>query len=270
MTYDARERSADQARPVELYTFNRDYIAWRYTSADADRVIDFITYTRAPIRRSDIEQGQELNRSSLKLRVPRDFEVAALYAISPPSDTITLTLRQYHEGDAEVATNWTGRILSVRFDGSEAEITLEPLQTSIRRNGLRRYYQRMCPHVLYGAGCGLNRSAFRLVATADTVAGIKITATEIATQPDGYWTGGYVEWAVATGIFDRRYIIAHAGPSIDLDTAPVGLAPGMQMNIYPGCDRSLATCHSKFGNEENHGGMPYMPLNNPFGNEPLY
>lgn len=270
MTYDSRERSADLGRPVELYTFNRDFIAWRYTSADTDRVVDFQTFKSAPIKRSDIEQGAEINRSGLKITVPRDFAVAQLYALAPPSDTISLTIRQYHEGDGELATVWSGRILGVKFEGSQAEISLEPIGTSIRRNGLRRHYQRLCPHVLYGSGCKVNSTAFRLVATVDALAGVTVSAGELATQPDGYWEGGYVEWAIDTGIFDRRFIQAHAGPTITLDMPPLGLAIGMQLNVYPGCDHTMDTCSTKFSNALNYGGMRFIPTKNPYGNDPIY
>ena len=270
MTYDSRERSADLGRPVELYTFNRDFIAWRYTSADTDRVVEFQTYKRASIKRSDIEQGAEINRSGLKITVPRDFPVAQLYAIAPPSDTISLTIRQYHEGDGDLATVWSGRVLTVKFEGSQAEINLEPIGTSVRRNGLRRHYQRLCPHVLYGSGCKVNRTSFRLVATADDVAGLNVTAGEFGSVPDGYLDGGYIEWAVDTGIFDRRFIVSHAGATVTLDIQPVGLVAGVQVNAYPGCDHTMDTCNTKFSNAPNYGGMRFIPTKNPYGNDPIY
>ena len=230
----------------------------------------FQTYPRATILRGDIEQGSEINKSGLKLTVPRDIEVAQLYAVAPPSDTISLTLQQYHEGDGELATIWKGRILAVKFEGSRAEISLEPIGTSIRRNGLRRLYQRLCPHVLYSAQCGVNRTAFRIISTADTVAGITITAGEFASVADGYLDGGYVEWEIGAGIFERRFILTHVGASVTLDMPPVGLAAGAQVNAYPGCDGTMDTCNGKFSNALNHGGMRFIPTKNPYGNDPIY
>ena len=78
MTYDSRERSADQARPVELYEFRREALIWRYTTADRDYVQDFQTFQRAAIRR-DVEgrhvEGRQAVRAD-QARRGRQPEVA--------------------------------------------------------------------------------------------------------------------------------------------------------------------------------------------------
>lgn len=270
MTYDTIERSADLGRPIELYAFSRGAQIMRYTSADKDRVVEFNTYKRAPIQRGEIEQGAEINRSGLKLVVPRDFEIAQLYIARAPSETVALILRVYHEGDGEIATIWNGRVLNVRFFGSQAEIVLEPIGTSVRRNGLGRPWQRPCPHALYGSGCKVNPSAFRLQAAVDSISGTTVSAGELASVADGYWDGGYVEWPIGAGVFERRDIIGHTGASVTLDSVPVSLPLGTIASFFPGCDGTPETCNSRFSNILNFGGMPYFPQKNPFGSDPVY
>lgn len=271
MTYDAIERSADQARPVELYTFARGAQLFRYTSANADRIIAFQTYTRAPIERSEIEQGAELNRSALTLTVPRDFAIARLWMIAPPSEVVALTLQQYHEGDGQLASVWSGRVLSVSFQGSRAVISMEPIGTSIRRNGLRRPWQKSCPRVLGEPGCNVNLEAYKLTAPVDTVSGLTITANELATKPDGWFAGGFMRWSIAGGAIESRDIISHTGMTVEIDMTPTALPPGVIADFFPGCDRTLgANGCAKFGNELNFGGQPYIPSKNPFGNDPIY
>src|SRR5688572_3840577 len=127
MTYDARETSAAAGAPVELYTFARGTTLWRFTSADRDQEPpDGETYLAAVIKRPAIEQGSEMNRSGLKLTVPRDFPIAELYRVSPPSDVVAMTLRRFHRADAEVAVLWTGRVVNVAWtqDLAQAVITL--------------------------------------------------------------------------------------------------------------------------------------------------
>ena len=271
MTYDLTEKSASAGRPVEIYTFNRDYLVWRYTSAGRDVVIDSQTYQATAIKRSGIEQGSELNRSVLKVTVPRDNEIAEMYRIAPPSDVITLTLRQYHEGDGEVQVVWSGRILSVSFAASTAEIALEPVYTSVRRTGLRRIYQRQCPHVLYSSACGLSAEANRSDFTVSAVSGLTITATGLNGQADGWWEGGFIKWEIATGIFEHRFIEGHTGNSITVDLSPLGLDAGTVIRVYPGCDHSTGAggC-AKFSNTANFGGMPYIPTKNPYGSDPVF
>lgn len=267
MTYDARERSADLGRPVELYTFMRGALSYRYTSANVDRTVAFNLYTSAPIERDKIEQGPEINRSGLSITVPRDFPIAQLYMISPPTDVVSLILQQYHEGDGELAVIWSGRVLGVSFMDSKAKIELEPIGTSVRRNGLRRMYQKLCPRVLYSASCGVSASTYRVSAVAD-VSGVTVTAGVLGTHADGYWKGGYIEWPIAGGLTERRFIFDHVGTSIELDMPPVGLVSGTLVTFYPGCDHTLGTngC-AKFSNQVNYGGMPYIPSNNPYANQ---
>jgi uncharacterized phage protein (TIGR02218 family) len=274
MTFDARELSAQDGRPVELYAFTRGSIVWRYTNADRDQSpVPGSTYASANVRRSNIEQGQELNRSALKLTVPRDLPVAALFHVAPPSDAITLVLSEFHAGDPDlqVVVRWIGRILSVVFRGSDAEITLEPVGTSLRRTGLRRAFQRQCPHVLYGPRCKVLPEDYRAEGEVLDVDGLTVEVAEADAFDDGYFEGGFFEWEIATGVYERRFIFAHIGPLLTLDTPPLGLVATDPARFYPGCDHSLgANGCGRFDNHDNHGGTPYIPLKNPYGPEPVY
>lgn len=273
MTYEAAETSADQGRPVELYTFARGATLWRYTSADRDQVVGGDTYTRQVIQRSRIEQGSEMNRSGLKLTVPRDFPIAELYRVAPPGDVVAMTLRRLHlsDADGELATLWTGRVVNVAWsqDATQATITLEPVYTSLRRTGLRRMYGKLCPHVLYGPACKVNPAAFAVEGALTAVGATTIAATAWGAKPVGWFDGGYIEWAEGGGT-ERRFIVAHTGSTLTLDRRAPGLEVGAAVTAYPGCDHTLQTCHDKFDNVLNYGGTPFIPQKNPFGGGPIY
>lgn len=272
MTYDAIERSDEQAQPVELYTFTRGALAWRFTSANLPQIIGADTFAtvKGGIRRDGIAQGTELNRQTLRLVVPRDFPIVELYRAGVPTDAIMLRIQQFHAGDGEVVGIWGGRVVNAARLGATAELACEPVYTSVRQVGLRRKYQRQCPHVLYGPSCRKSASAYKTVATVASVGTVTVTAPAFGAQPNGYWEGGWVEREVAPGIFDRWFIVGHTGNTITLMTQPLGLEAGMEVNVYPGCDHSLATCVAKFSNSDNYGGTPDIPLKNPFGSDPVY
>ncbi|MEW6169845.1 MAG: phage BR0599 family protein [Pseudomonadota bacterium] len=65
-------------------------------------------------------------------------------------------------------------------------------------------------------------------------------------------------------------IVAHSADSITLAAVPPGLSVGATVVLYPGCDHTLSTCESKFGNSANFGGFPFIPTKNPFGGSPIY
>lgn len=270
MTYDAVERSRDGRRPVEIYTFARDYQQWRYTSADRDVVVDSQTYLARSIARGAIEATGEMARLGLTLTVQRDLEVADLFRIAPPVAAVTCTVRQYHDGDGSIATIWSGRIASVSWQGAAASIALEPVYSALRRVGLRRMYQRQCPHVLYGSACGVNSAAFRVDGPADAISGLTVSVSEASLLADGWFAGGFIEYDIALGIAERRFVTGHSGAVLTLSAAPAGLVVGQSVRMFPGCDHALATCNSKFSNAVNYGGMPYFTLKNPFGGEPIF
>lgn len=270
MTYDTIERSEAQARPVELFTFSRGTVAWRFTSADRDRSVGGDAFVAATIIRGGISQGSELNRSALTLKVPREFPIAQMFAQGVPVDTIVLRVQQYHEGDDQVAGVWGGRVVNVAFTSEGAEIACEPVYTSVRAMGLRRRYQRQCPHALYGKGCEVDPAAFVLVSEVSAVEGNAITAPGLDAHPDGWWEGGYLQYEIEPGVVERRFIFGHTGETVTTLTRPAGLLPDMEVQFFPGCDHSESTCASKFANLLNYGGMPDIPLKNPFGNSPIY
>lgn len=270
MTYDAIERSAESRKPVELYTFFRDYQTFRYTSADRVVTIGGADYQPWALSRSAIESSSEMARGNLKITAPRDLEVADMYRVSPPTIPVTFVLQQYHVADNATIVLWSGRVLTVEFQGINAQIVLEPVYTSLRRIGLRRMYQRQCPHVLYGTACKVNRESYRLDGMVDAVSGLTVTMAAAALQPNGYYAGGFIEYPVELGIIERRFITDHTGTQLTLSSPPTNLSLLSMIKVYPGCDHTINTCQSKFANTLNYGGMPYFTTKNPFGGSPLY
>lgn len=270
MSYDAREHSTQDGRPVDLYTFARDGATWRYTSGDRDVVLLGNTYAARALRRTEIESTNEKARMGIRITAPRTLEVVDLFRVAPPTQAVTLVLQQLHVGDDEAATLWTGRILAVSFQGLQAEIAAEPIYTSISRIGLRRLYQRACPHVLYGPACRVSRAAYRAIGTVGSVSGQAVIVSAAAAYPAQHFAGGYLEFAAAPGVTERRFILEHSGGAITLSSGASDLAAGAAVSLYPGCNHTIAACGSKFSNTANYGGFPYMPTKNPFGGDPIY
>lgn len=271
MTYDAIERSDEGRRPIELYVFRRSFDSYRFTSASDDVVVDGATYLSRAISRGDIEASNELARSDLKITAPRDFEVADLFRISPPGAAVTVAVQQYHEGDGELITVWLGRVLDVSWvGGNAAELSCEPIFTDLRRVGLRRFYQRPCPHVLYGTACKVNRESYRVDGPLDSINGLDISVATAALRPIGFFSGGFVRYVTAQGHNEQRFIANHDEELLTLTSPPFGAIIGATMRLYPGCDHTAATCVGKFSNVLNYGGMPYFTKKNPFGGNPIF
>jgi len=272
VSYAAEEISVQDGAPVELYTFAYGVNSYRYTSREASftdtTVSPNLVYASASIERSAIESSDEKARNTLKLSVPRNFAVAELFRVAPPSDAISVTVRRVHRGDTtSFATIWKGRVLGCAFQGARAELQCEPVTVSLARTGLRRLYGKSCPYALYGQGCGLNKADFDTATTVSAIDGLTLTVASIGAFS---YAGGFVEWVDDDGNTQRRFIESHVLTALKLTQAFSGLSVSDAVTIYPGCDHTLATCATVFSNNFNFGGFPFMPVKNPFRGDPVY
>lgn len=269
MTYDIRERSVQDGAPVELYEFARNAKIWRYTSAEQDIGDSSESWVSVPITRTAVETNTESARNAIKLTVPRNFEIADLFRISPPTDIIALTVRRFHRGeDDDVAAIWIGRVLNVSFEGVRAVMNCEPVSVSLKRQGLRRLYQKQCPHVLYGPGCLVDKTAHDHLTTITGIDGVTVTVASLLSKP---YAGGYIEIADADGNFDRRFIRSFSGTTLTLNF-PVGPGVGESDSVivYPGCNHTMEMCDTDYSNIERYGGFPFTPQKNPFDGTPIF
>lgn len=269
MTYTAQENSVYGGQPNELYQFVRGGQSWRYTSADEDKVVSGITYSSATLTRTKFEQNQEMSRNPITITMDKNAAFVQQYRGAPPSDVIQLTVFRYHEGDAEVVTVWMGRVANVKFRERVAEVRCEPVFTSMKRPVLRRRYQTTCPHVLYGAQCGVSSASFEVTTDLLSVSGNTLTASAFGTKPDGYFSGGYVDWEV-NGNLERRFIVNHVGQNLTINLPFGGMPSNATVRAFPGCDHVLATCNDKFNNVDNYGGQPFYPTKNPMNGTPIF
>lgn len=124
----------------------------------------------------------------------------------------------------------------------------------------RNVYQGVCMRSLYDTGCGVSRSAFTVSGTASG-AGTRNTAPSGRTEADGWFDQGVLTFTSGALAGVRRTIQHYAGGTftfaLPLPSAPVG---GETFTAYPGCDKTAATCASKFANLRHFRAFPYIPV----------
>ena len=262
MSYADIENSATKGSPIELYRFALGKKRrWTYTSGQTAVTHQYETYIPAPIKRSSIEQGNEINRSSIEITLPRDNPLATMFIASPPEGVVSVTLYRYHASDAgtEVIVLWKGRVGGARLSGSVLILKCEPIATSLKRPGLRARYHLICRHALYSARCGVPSATYRIDGEVLAVNGVNVQVAAAASKPDGYFVAGMLATADAV-----RMIVGHSGVDLTLVAPMPGLTAGMSVQLYAGCDHAVATCRDRFNNLDNYGGFPYIPIKNPF------
>ncbi len=266
MSYQDIESSTASARPVELYEFALGATRWCYTSSADHVTYDGRTYAPAAITRSGIEQGPELNRAHMTIRVFRDHAIAAMFLGQPPDGVLSVTILRQHVTDPaqEWITLWKGRVTGCKYSGSQADLTCEPVATSLKRTGLRARYALMCRHPLYSAACGAVKESWRIEGVVSHVSGTTVMVPAASVKPDGYFVAGMLQAGAGA-----RMIVGHTGATLTLAAPLPGLATGMSVGLYPGCQKTVGDCAVKFGNIVNFGGFPAIPGKNPFSGDAI-
>lgn len=281
--FETFELSRQDGAPIELYEFAiGDCVFWRYTSSRKQVTFQGETWEPEPIKRSRIQAATDQARNGLSITVPRNNEVADQFREAPPENIITLKIYGLHRNDSDSIVLWMGRVLNAKWtETSTAELRCEPISFSMGRFGLRRLYQLNCPHVLYGPQCGLNKADFAHITTVTDVSGATLT---VDTQVTTTYPGGFIEWAFGNPLpidekegelpcdVDRRFITGHDEDTktFTLQRPFSGIEVGHEIALYPGCAHNMDACLTVFDNLLNYGGMPYMPINNPFSGSPIF
>lgn len=298
MSYENLELSVFQAFPLELYHFKTTKNgemetgeqSWGYTSAPIDVVFptgnvtypNGMTFKSTQITRSETTKTADLNKLSMTITVPKDNEVALMYQFYPPTSVITVDIRRSHRTDVdqEIFVHWMGRISSVEFNDEEgvARLTCEPVHTSIRRLGLRRHYQRECPHILYSEACGVAKENYQVSRVVQSISGLTVALGAALPGVDNDFAGGMLSWTNTGKPTQWRFILSNTTTSLQVnfpfpdvnDPYGRGLHAGSSITIYKGCTHTMTDCVEKFNNLDNYGGFPYIPMENPFGMTTLY
>ncbi|GHT89937.1 hypothetical protein FACS1894101_1570 [Betaproteobacteria bacterium] len=271
-TFDQRERSLAEGAPLRLYQFARGSMAWRYNSSARDVTHQTFTFSSVAggITDDGIRQTGETTPDELTLTAPAGLDVAQLYRVAPPSETVQLTVFSRHDGADDWLVSWTGDVRAVKWPALDrCQIICAPMSARMEMTGLRLTWDRACPHALYSAACGVSAALWRVAALLSSLDGATLTVPEAANYPDGYFTAGIVEWATAGGVLERRGIEQHASVSLTLIGGTAGIPPGTALSLYPGCRQTTAGCR-QFGNLLNFGGIPHLAGTSPFnGNNPF-
>lgn len=156
--------------------------------------------------------------------------------------------------------------LSILYRGRVARMTVNPngladvIDFKIEGNkaGLKEVLVGIpalttCPWTLGDKTCKVNLAPLREVQTIGNIVGKTVTLNALTTQTSRYWERGYVRYE------KQRIGIRVYDGGLTLETyiaLPVSLI-GSDIELTPGCDKTITTCRARFDNEELFGGFGY-------------
>jgi len=261
---------------AELYDLAlADGTQLRYTTFDRSLLVGGTTYLSGPpnFKRGRVEEVLGLSK----------IGTLSLELHASPSDTIggVPILQKIARGDFDKAQITVRRLFMdqnlvqqgtvIRFVGNIGDLDelsrttakfnckskVEDLNVQVPRNIL----QPTCVHTLFDSGCGLSKASFAVSGTVQAGSTVNKLLTTLV-QADAYFDNGQL---VFTSGANNGHLVAvkkylNSGGTVYF-VVPLPAVPsvGDTFTIYPGCDKTQATCAGKFSNLVNFGGFPYVP-----------
>lgn len=179
-------------------------------------------------------------------------------------------------------------------------------ESYLNRTILTRKFQKTCPNSIYDRWCGLKFEDWAFDVTVTAINGLTIAFTVNPTQvkdsegnlvfeqvpvldelgqpvldgngqptyADGdpvmetkTYAAGYLNRGLFKKLGVSTFVVGNTANSVTLYREHVGVKVGDVIQLAPGCDQSLKTCHEKFKNATRFAGHPYMPSENPVMNQ---
>lgn len=225
------------------------------------------TWSGSPTRHTKFRQSLSAERSECRVFVSKSNQMVQNIIADQGFNEAELTIYKTftNDPDQEVVTVFRGAIQAPEQKWARVEfVCLNGGPSEFIGKAINQVVQRPCRWIHYHDGCGLNLADFQVAGTATAIADRVLTVTEAASQADGYYSGGIVQYGAGMAM-----IISHTGADLTL----LGILPGLEdditangsasVSIAPGCDLSMGDCKDKFNNLLNHGGFPWIS-ENPF------
>lgn len=270
------EQTNHDARPVQLFDFNRGSQHWRYARADQNIMFRGEEYVAlSGVQESGVAQKASAEENDLSITVPADCEISQLYVSDTPSDRmfITIWIRDLNEPDSVSAGRmyWKGSVGGKGMgDNGGAKMNCQDLAVGFTRKGLRLSWERQCPNTLYDQECTVDPLQYQVTGSLLFAKGDNIGCAILGNFVDGYFSGGYCEWEIAPGIFQRRGIESHLNSGVTVIGGVSTLKEGDVVLFYPGCAHSIIVCDTKFHNKLNYGGVPNLKGDSPFSGNSVF
>jgi uncharacterized phage protein (TIGR02218 family) len=284
LLFDANENTQPQVNFADLYTITLvGGQVYRYTSGDGDITFGGAVYLSrdVQIKRNAVHAMLGLQVGTIELDISPNSDatgaganeilgIPVLQAIAEGTlDGANVLVQRgfmaigtYGAPVSPLVWIFEGPLTEVTKVGKTgATVTVSGLPYLLNTQIPNALYQPGCRHTLFDGGCTLTRASFATASAAMAGSSVAAIVTSLA-QPDGYFAQGVIVFTSGANDGLSRGIATHAGGVLTLSIGlPVIPSVGDTFTVYPGCDKTQATCaSSKFSNLIHFGGQPYTPV----------
>jgi uncharacterized phage protein (TIGR02218 family) len=155
-----------------------------------------------------------------------------------------------------------GRIAEIDFGRSSVQINMNDPRELLATDMPRNLYSANCRYALFDSQCTKVKSSYASAIQVNAVNSQSSILTSIPGFNDNYYALGDLVFTSGLNAGLRMMIRSSTMANGDLELLapmPFTISPGDTMMVYPGCDKTQATCQNTFGNILNFGGFTYIP-----------
>lgn len=259
-----------QRQVAYLYKFSFKGLDYTFTSYDLPIVYDQQTYTRASIVHSEIDAETK----AVTITTAIENAILRRFFLSTQITRFSLTIYRVTEkleAPETVYQIFCGDMTSVSFKNNLAAATFAPRNLRASEKSVPRcFVQGACNWVVFSPGCGLDPMAY-LQSHFPVVSVDRYTRTIVVSDMT-LEDPTFLDYGKFTfsheGQFETNTILTASTTggltTLFVDDIPLELTgPPFTISIVPGCDRTAATCNSRYSNLANFGGFDMIPDYNP-------
>lgn len=275
--FEDREASFGNSRPVEIFKFFFGNEKYTYSGFDQEVTWQEDLYTRAAIKRGDMEGSANPEKGTIDLEMALPNSLVQQVLTVPPSMPVNLTIFRAQRDDLnDFRQVWVGRVRAHEVIGQVVHLHGISVLHQEYRLGNPLRYQKACPYSVYDEyNCTIDPLDFEYSTTATVVSASKVSSPNLVWSAagiptglkEGWFVGGYVTYDdVVSNVVGKRVIIDydHTNGIVTVFPALRGFISEASMKFYPGCRHDSYDCYHKFGNILNYGGDPILPLIDPY------
>jgi uncharacterized phage protein (TIGR02218 family) len=166
----------------------------------------------------------------------------------------------FGDTSAGLVTLFYGRVVEVEVGRTNATIKVNTHLELLSLQWPWRLFQPGCSRTLFDAGCTLTKSSTAIACHVAGGSSSQTLQTDYG-RPDGWAALGTLTFG--SGVLNgQSYAIkSQTGGALDLLVPLPSLpATGDTLTVYPGCDKTKATCAGKFANLQHFQGEPFVPV----------
>ena len=243
----------------------RDGVTLGFTSHDRDVELDGLILRASPgMIPSSIVESIGLDVDGLDVRGALTADAIRADDLSAgrwDAARLSIFLFDWTNPSAGVRMLAVGELGAISHSGSEFDAEFKGPAAKLDR-AVAPYTSPSCRVDFCDADCGLNAARFMHRAQIVSVTGSELTLAAPLPGSLESFSFGKLRWLDGPNCGLWSDILSATATSIQLIAPPPFTSlPGGRVEVIEGCDKTIATCGTRFGNAINFRGEPYLPGN---------